>query len=197
MEFWLSFNNGSENLQLPVNPRGFEVNRASNNSTISVIDLGEINLIGKAGLARFPINSFFPKEYNQYCRYRNIPKPMDCIKLIEKWMQTGKPIRLKITDTLVNTPVTIESFTYGQSDAFGNVSYALDLLEYRFIKTSSKDVTDRASKEPPKSYVVRSDDNLHLIAKKTTGSSSNWKRIADANKINNGRLMEGQVLTIS
>ena len=46
------------------------------------------------------------------------------------------------------------------------------------ITTSS----DRASKEPAKTYTVKKGDTLWNIAKEAYGSGTDWKRIYNANK---------------
>lgn len=198
MEFWLSFDNGAEKLRLPVNPSSYEIVRPAANKTVNVHGVGEVNLIGLTGLASTSIDSFFPLAYQSYCQYEDFPAPQDCIEMIERWLFSGKPIRYEIKGAGVNMPVSIESFAYGESDAFGNVRFSLELKEYRFLNTTSKTITiARQTKEPPKTYTAKHGDTLHSIAKRTTGKSSNKAVIASLNKIYNGALVVGKVLLIA
>ena len=61
MDYYLSFNNNEERLRLPVIPSSFEISIPHQNTTVNITNLGEINLIGKTGLATMTIESFFPK----------------------------------------------------------------------------------------------------------------------------------------
>lgn len=206
MEFWLSFNNGVEKLQLPVPPPSFEISNGNNNTTVNINDIGEINLIGKGRLATITINSFFPAQQYPFCQYSGFPTPYDCVSMIERWRTSGKPIRLIITDTDVNIAATIENFNYGEQDGTRDVYFTLELKEYRFISVTSSAVMvnksgglmQKAPKRPtekqvPKQYVIRSGDTLYTIAKRLTGNGANYKTIAakngikDPNKINVGQ----------
>jgi hypothetical protein len=61
VDYYLSFNNNEERLRLPVIPSSFEISIPHQNTTVNITNLGEINLIGKPGLATMTIESFFSK----------------------------------------------------------------------------------------------------------------------------------------
>ena len=206
MEFWLSYNNNAERLRLPVNPADFEQGLSMSNTSVNITSLGDVNLIGKTGLKSISIESHFPSRYQPYCQYTDIPLPGDCIKMIESWMLTGQPIRLVITGTDINMPCSIESFNHGQKGGTGNEYYTLELKEYRFLTANSllasaakKNKTiARQAKTAAKAYTVKKGDTLMVIAKKTTGNSANWKKIASANGIKApSKISIGQKLVIS
>ncbi|HEX3030377.1 MAG TPA: LysM peptidoglycan-binding domain-containing protein [Clostridia bacterium] len=200
MEYWLKYDK-KNSLQLPVPPSGFEISRGNNNSTVNVFSLGEINLIGKGRLASISIASFFPSREYDFCRYKGFPRPYECVAMIERWRKSGKPIRIIITDTDINMPVSIESFNYGENDGTGDVSFTLELKEYKFIKNpSATNVQSQkrpVTKEIPKVYVVKKGDTLTSIAKKLTGHRENYKTIAAKNNIKNPNVIHvGQKLVI-
>lgn len=187
MEFWLSFNNFQEKLQLPVNPGEYRLSTSKKNKIVEILDLGDINLIGGEGLAEIQITSIFPREYLPYCSYMNIPAPYMAIELIEKWKQSGKPIRLIITDTTINMAVSIETFEYGETGGNRDVTYTLTLKEYRFVKVTQVNNIEESSprqitQESPVFYVVKTGDTLYIISKRLTGTGDNWRQIYDANK---------------
>ena len=63
--------------------------------------------------------------------------------------------------------------------------------------TVKKPATKRETKEVGTKYIVKKGDTLGLIAKKTTGSWSNYKAIAKANNIKNpNKLKVGQVIIV-
>lgn len=210
MDIYLKFNNNEDILRLPVLPSSFGIQGTNANSTVNINSLGEINLIGKVGLSVIKIESFFPAQEYPFAQYVNAPKPYECVKLIDKWRASGKPIRLIITDTPINLPCAIESFDYTQKDGTGDVHFSLGLKQYRFLKSPLSDSaktsggavvkvpsTIRESKPIPKTYSVKKGDTLYAIAKKVTGAGENYKVIASTNGIKNpDKIYPGQKLVI-
>jgi len=211
MEFWLSFNNGKEKLQLPVPPPSFEIKRGKQVEVVTLQNIGEVAMLGKGKLATVTISSFFPAQAYPFVQYRRFPKPYNCVKLIEKWQSQNKPIRLIITDTPINIAATIQNFEYGERDGTGDVYYTLELLEYRFlsvkpIKTSSSGGNKKNSntknnrpshRTPPRTYVVKAGDTLIELAIRFYGDSSKWRLIAQKNGIKDPRkLPVGKKLVI-
>ena len=205
MEFWIK--QGEESLQLPVKPEDFYVSVAHLNTVVNVIQLGEINLMGKTGLREVSLSSFFPdKDYNFSNNHGRKP-PIECVNLLEGWRTSGKPVRVIITD-LLNMEATIESFVWGEKDASGDIYYTLALKEYKKIKTktattSTSHSTTRETKDTDsssgKTYTVKHGDCLWAIAKRFYGDGSQYTKIYNANKdkIKNPDLIyAGQVLTI-
>lgn len=207
MEFWIQQDN-DQSLQLPVKPTDFNVTVAHRNTVVNVIQQGDINLMGKSGLREIPLSSFFPsKPYNFSRGY--VRDPMSCVNLIEKWRNSGKPIRVIITG-LLNMEATIESFTWGERDATGDIYYTLNLKEYKKVTTKKATVkievvkdttreTKPASSSSGKTYVVKAGDCLWNIAKRFYGNGALYTKIYNANKgiIKNPNLIyTGQVLLI-
>ena len=208
MEFWIK--QGSESLQLPVKPTDFNVTVAHRNTVVNVIQLGDINLMGKTGLREVPLSSFFPAIDYNFSNNSGRKAPIDCVNLLETFRNSGKPVRVIITD-LLNMEATIESFTWGERDTTGDIYYTLNLKEYKKIKT--KNATDseetvkpttRETKEPEsnsgKTYIVKSGDCLWSIAKRVYGDGSQYTKIYEANtdiiKNPNDFIYVGQVLKI-
>lgn len=212
MDIYLSFDNNKESIRLPVLPSSFTLSKANTNTVVNINSIGDINLIGKTGLNEITIESFFPNQEYSFCLYNGFPKPKECVSTIEKWMRSGKPIRLIITETSINYAMAIENFQYGEEDGSGDVKFSLSLKEYKFIKATSvttqkiktqngttikKPVTKRETKQVGTKYTVKKGDTLGLIAKKTTGDWNNYKAIAKANNITNpNKLKVGQVIVI-
>ena len=150
------------------------------------------------------IESFFPNQQYNFCLYNELPKPYECINQLLKWKNSGKPIRVIVTGTPINYAMAIENLTYSEVDGTGDVYFSLELKEYKFISTTTKNgttlttpSTTREVKSPPDSYVVKQGDTLWLIAKKLTGDGSNYKAIAQKNNITNpDKLLIGQRLVI-
>lgn len=188
MEFWLQKDNDSK-FQLPVKPSDYTIGVASNNTTLNVIKVGDINLIGNSGLREISLSSFFPaKDYN-FSNNSNRKTPLTYVEKIEAWRTAKEPIRVIITGVL-NMECTIESFSYGEQDATGDIYYLLALKEYKKVKVKNATVnteaqSTRSTKTVESSgqyYTVQKGDYLRKIAKHFYGDESQWKKIYEANK---------------
>ena len=206
MEFWLQKENDSK-FQLPVKPKDYTINVASKNTTVNVINIGDINLIGKTGLREITLSSFFPaKDYN-FSNNSDRKTPLTYVNKIEAWRTSGEPIRVIITGVL-NMECTIESFGHGEQDATGDIYYTLALKEYKKVATKKATVSVSAVKASTRTtktsssggtYTVKSGDTLWGIAKKFYGNGAEYMRIYNANtdKLSNPNVIRvGQVLTI-
>lgn len=210
MDYYLSFNNNEERLRLPVIPSSFEITIPHQNTSVDITNIGEINLIGKTGLATFTIESFFPVQAYSFCLYQDFPKPYECIRLLQKWKDSGKPIRVIVTETPINYAMAMESISYSERDGTGDVYFILELKEYKFIKTANATTTtttngttlktpqtQRETKPVSSEYIVKQGDTLWQIAKTLTGDGSNYRAIAQKNNIKNPDLLKvGQKLVI-
>lgn len=142
--------------------------------------------------------------------------PKDYVNRIEKWRNSGEPIRVIITSVL-NMECTIESFSYGEQDATRDIYYTLHLKEYKKPKatpvkkkepststdnppvTTSNRTTQPENTNSGKTYTVKSGDCLWKIAKQFYGNGAQYNKIFEANKdkISDPNLIyAGQVLTI-
>lgn len=140
MEFWLK-KSESDKFQLPVKPSEFAVNVSHKNTIVNVIQKGDINLIGKTGLREISLSSFFPaKDYN-FSNNSGRKTPLTYVEKIETWRKSGEPIRVIITGDVLNMQCTIESFSWGEQDATGDIYYSLALKEYKKIKTKKSTLT--------------------------------------------------------
>lgn len=194
MEIWLK--QGKENYRFAVLPVSIEPALSMQNTAVNITNLGEINLIGKRGLKTLSLSSIFPKQEYSFVQYKGFPKPQKCVELIESW--TDNPVRLIITGMNINMLVTIESFNHAVQDASGDIYFTLELKEYVIPKTTkkasksidknTKQVVKPESKRDTKSVkstvvTIKKGDTLASVAKKTTGSASNAKAIANQNNL--------------
>lgn len=189
MEFWIKQDDNGA-LQLPVKPTEFNVTVAHRNTVVNVIQLGDINLMGKTGLREVSLSSFFPAKAYNFSIHYDYRQPIECVTQIEEWRNSGKPVRVIITD-LLNMEATIESFTWGERDATGDIYYTLALKEYKRIKTTKATITVEeattnretqiAEGGSGRTYTVKKGDSLWKIAKQFYGDGSKYTKIRDAN----------------
>lgn len=208
MEFWVQQDNNGK-LQLPVKPSEYNVTVTHRNTVINVIQVGDVNLIGKTGLREISLASFFPAQDYNFSNNSGRKEPLAYVEQIESWRNSGNPVRVIITGVL-NMEATIESFAYGEKDATGDIYYTLYLKEYKKIKTKKATVTiatvkpstrttKNESTSSGRTYTVQKGDCLWKIAKQFYGNGAQYTKIYNANtdKIKNPNLIYvGQVLTI-
>lgn len=130
MEFYLSQDN--DRIQLPVPPGSFEVPNEINVAVFNVELAGEISFIGKKKLSNITIQGFFPAQYYSFCQTTPL-NPYDYVKKIKDWQNSGKPIRLIVTETDVNMLCTINKFTYSEQAGTRDLDFTLELTEYRVV----------------------------------------------------------------
>lgn len=209
MEIWLK--QDDLKLRLPVNPSEYEITSTMNNTAVNINSIGEINLLGKPNLRAISFNSMFPSKKYYYCQYRSIKKPKEYVKIVEKMKKNGV-LRLTMTGTPVSMDCTIEEFVFGENDASKDINFTINFKEYKKVKIKRKtkktinknsdkieiDNTKRLSKSVKSTtYTVKKNDTLSAIAKKLTGSSSNYSAIAKQNNITNpNKIYVGQKLVI-
>jgi hypothetical protein len=178
MEIWLKYTEANK-VRLPVLPESFEITDTMNNVTLTVHSVGEINLKGTRGLLSLPLSSFFPSQDYDFVQYTSgLMEPYEYVEKIRKWI--GKVVQVIITDTNINFPARIESFSWGEPSREGDVAYTLDLKQNREISYKAKRSAN--GKGMSKTYTVKSGDTLKKIAQKQTGKASNSAGIYKDNK---------------
>jgi len=207
MEFWLSYNNFAERLQLPVPPPEYEYTESSQTEMVNILGLGDIIQITGEGLAEIEINSHFPANRVPYAQYY-LGDPYEAVRTIERWKKSKRPIRLIITETPANLACAIESFTWGERGGSRDVDYSLKLKEYRFVQVKQVSQVQQVvisperpnTKPEPSNYTIKSGDSLFMIAKRILGDGNRWREIYEKNKAvigaNPNLIYPGQVLQL-
>lgn len=211
MIYKISFENLKESIILPVNPSELVISGGGTTfSDSQVIKGGERTIIGNSMLQGVAFSSFFPRDYDSsYCVKKDIPDPWEAVDKINKWRESGKPVKLLITGTDINMYATIRKFDYKEKGGEpGDVYFDIEFKEFKFIKirevVKETPKVEQQSDRPEtavtaNTYTVVKGDCLWNIAKRFYGSGNQYTKIFDANSppIQNPNLIyPGQVLTI-
>lgn len=184
-KMYLTFNNETEKLLLPVLPAKIDVSSGTKNESIDIAGLGEITIFQDRPALQFSFESYFPPE----------SMPQQNIDTLFKWKAAKKPVHLIVTGVNINIFCSIENLDYyEQGGDIGTLYYTIFLKEYReptvrtisvkgtmgIMSTGSQRVDNRVQ---PTTYTVRSGDCLYTIAKAQLENASKWTEIASLNNI--------------
>lgn len=204
---------------MPQTPASLSVKINGKNSTVTLLNEGEINYLKYPGLTEITLSLVFPmltskKRPGYYLSLLERSKThRDTTRFI---MTRSTPDGQPLFDT--NIKVSVESYTIKESAVDGlDVSVEVNLKQYRDFGTktvvintdsnnSNKDKTAAISTERDAStapnattYTVKKGDTLWSIAKRYYGNGAKYTLIYNANKdkIKNPNLIYvGQVFTI-
>lgn len=213
MEIWLK--NSDYNIRFPVLPSDYSITSASNNTTVSVYGLSQVNLLGNRKLEEVKFDVLLPVEYNAgYCDIQPEYTPIEYREIFESMKRDGV-CKLTITEADWSKKVTIEEMESSEDDGTGDVTISFTFKEYvkpvitkrsnSSKKTTAKKTTVKSARTTKKStsaktYTVKKGDCLSKIAKTQTGDSTNWRTIYSDNKSvigsNPNNLKVGQKLKI-
>lgn len=189
MDIFIYTDDRKEVIKLPVIPSEIMIKSPQKNDIFESISMGELKLIGTKGLKAISLSSFFPVKDYPFLKDRTY-KGFEYVNIIEKWRDNKKPLRLIITETNINIPITIDDFEYGINDGSGDVYYTLSISEYRYYElktvaisqgttiskvqqvTANNKVKRKQKKAPNGVYIVKPNDTYWSIARKLTGRSS-------------------------
>jgi len=196
MDYYLIDDNAGVTLHLPVNPETCTIKREASLDTVNIINLGEIDFLIGTKVKEIAFSSFFPAEYDaEYCKYSDITDPQKAMNQLTAWMASERPIRLIITDTIINSLVRLSAhnseFRGGEP---GDVYYDITLRTWTEVKVRTQAevassttsagvyVARPDTKAVPKIYTVKPGDSLWKIAKLQLGDGSKWSTIYANNK---------------
>lgn len=185
-------------LLLPVAPPNFGFKLAVEVDTVSVMTLGELAIPGKKKLQTTAIKSFFPGQLYPFAHYNEegFKLPEIYVASIEEFIRDGQAVLLE-AEGFKAIKMYITNFEHSVKDGSGDVYYNLSFVEavehqLTAVSSTGTALVPNRSEQVPKSIevVVKSGDTLSQLAKKYTGKSENWRKIAKDNNISNPRLLQ-------
>jgi LysM repeat protein len=177
----------------PVNPFNFEMDHDKKYNTVEIVDVGEVDAVDQGTkIQKITFDTMFPKYYDSYCRYQDIPDPQAVMEKLIKWKNQVKPLRLIIDGAGINELVIIDSMPEKEEAGEPGDKYVtMNFRTYKELKvelynpkaSSSTLKNNRTPTSTTKgTYVVKKGDNLWNIAKKYYGNGAKWPTIYTKNK---------------
>lgn len=178
----------------------------SNNSVISLINEGDINILKSPSLtevefeARFPMRKYpysrevesFQSYFDKFAKLKTEKKSFRFI--VVRTSPSGKKTwdtnllvaleEIKVAESADDGDDVIISFKLKQFKEYGVKTLKIPESKPKTTSTSNKprDTKKQSPAEPVKTYTVKRGDCLWNISKKFYGKGSEWKKIYNANK---------------
>lgn len=208
-----------DRMQLPVPPSKIETKIKGKNKTITLMNVGEVNLIKTSGLTDITFSFLLPNSDYPFAQtILGFRKSDYYTKKLEKLKVSDEPfrficIRLKGNTILANTNmlVTLEDYTILESAEEGfDWIVTVQLKMYRHFGTKKIEITQNedgtktgkvsvsrpSDKLPNKIATIQENQTLQQIVKKEFGNTDNLFKIAAVNRVIPFALKVGEVLTL-
>ncbi|MDF2592912.1 MAG: LysM peptidoglycan-binding protein [Clostridia bacterium] len=202
-----------DKMQLPVAPSKLQLKVSNGNKTITLIDMGEVNILKSPGLSEISFEVMIPQQQYPFAVYKDGFKEASYyLEELERLKLSKTPFMFKVSrlspsgqfifDTEMN--VALEDYTVDESADNGlDLNVSIRLKQYRdygtrkYVVSKAAIQAQRPAPEPAKTYVVKSGDTLWGICKKNLGDGSKYAEVAKANGIKNPNLIyPGQVIKL-
>lgn len=209
-----------DNVLLPITPKQLQIKIKNQNKTIELINFGQVNILKTPGLSEISFDFSVP-IVGKYPFARELQSADYYFSLLEKLKTQLKPFKFTVlrqiradrSEFATNMNVTLEDYEIVEDADNGfDVTFKVNLKQYREYATqnleikqtsdgkltATKQTTRQTTKEPAKTYTVKSGDTLWNIAKKQLNDGSKYKDLAALNNISNPNFLTvGQVLKLS
>lgn len=194
----------------PIAPAKMDIKSKNRNKTLTLINEGEINLLKEEGLKEITFTVMIPGRKYPFAKYLGGFLPIQYyISMLESMKKLKRPVQfivLRNNRTLAsiyntNLTVSLEDFHIVEdAESLGeDINISISLKEYqnqtgKLLKkiTTVAGVTKFAlskvrssNKNIPKTYTIKKDDTLLLIAKKQLGDEKKWENLMKINNLPN------------
>jgi len=136
INFYFEYRN-AQKVQLPVNPEKLVVEAPGKNSTVSIVSLGDVNLLKIPGLKGISFESFIPVVNSGSYVQANatVYAPKFYQDFFEAVQSQREPINFVVSGLNVSLKMAVEDFEYWWEGSDPDMHYKLTLKEYRDFST--------------------------------------------------------------
>ena len=194
----------------PIAPAKVDIKTKNQNKTLTLINEGEINLLKDGGLKSITFTVMIPGRKYPFAKYLGGFLPIQYyISMLESMKKLKRPVQFIVLRnnsslaSIYNTNLTVSLEDYHiieDAESLGeDINISISLKEYqnqtgKLLKkiTTVGGVTKFAlskvrssNRSIPKTYTVKKDDTLLLIAKKQLGDEKKWENLMKINNLPN------------
>ncbi len=213
---------GQTQFLFPVTPAKLEVKTDNHNETVSILHVGEVNILKGRGLEEIRFTALFPNRSYGFVQTENQWKaPSYYIQTLRTFQEAKMPVQLTVFRQIAdgsllfsdNKEMVLEACTMTEKGGEqGDIWADIVLKEYRRSQSIAykplpqnggngnqavQQNVQRPAKTPDKTYEIKKGDRLWKIAKKELWDGSKYKEIAKKNNIQNPSLIyPGQILQL-
>jgi len=213
VNFYFEYRNANR-VQLPVNPTKLSVKSPSGNSTVNVVNLGDVSILKTPGLQETSIESFIPViNAGSYVQEgAQVYAPEFYKDFFQAVKRQKEPINFVVTGLNVNLQMTVEDFEYWWEGSDPDMHFKVSLKEYgkHVVKvsairttptnnnTASNASSNRANvaKKVAIGSKVRVNGRLYKTSYGTEGGVTEKDAIRKVNSIKKGRKCPYHVTTL-
>lgn len=156
-KIWLEF--GDQRFLLPVNPEELDITKSAPTDQFIILGVGQINVPQMSNLQSIKFESFFPGNTLDPYTYAEAQKPAYYVDVLKNAMNEATIGRITINRPgkfRTNMRVTIKNFdTTDEGGVPLDISYSLELLEYRKYKPEKVVIKVQKQKKTASSKVQR------------------------------------------
>lgn len=204
-------------MTFPMLPEEITVECGTRFASYDIMNIGEIQVPLGEEITRFSWTCKIPGESRQQKNGDNFVNPYIIVghgdpKKVQEWFSylrvNGIKCKLLVTETPINHPVYLESYTMTYSGGFGDYDCDISFVHAKDLTVATEELKEaettkpevpaeqkRPEKKAESSYTVKSGDCLWDIAQKKLGDGSRYKEIAELNGVTNpDMILDGQVL---
>ena len=116
-------------------PSSYSWTHANRVETVQLDQVGEINLPGGALLGSCTLEALLPARLYSFCNPGAVANPYRYLEQLERWSDSGTPVRFLVSGTPTNALVLIESVEYGEQDGTNDIYATIILRQYRKPET--------------------------------------------------------------
>jgi nucleoid-associated protein YgaU len=179
---------GHTRVHFPMNPEQIQVTYAAHMESFNVLERGGISLPRGTEATQVSWDGILPGPARRHEPYvKSWKEPKSIFYQLDRWKTDGTRARLLITETPINFDVYISQLQPTFSGGFGDMNYHIELVAARTLTVSDgtrhrSSKSSRSKSSAPKTYKVKPGDALFTIAKRFSGSGSNWPQLYSLNK---------------
>ena len=186
---------GGNTIRFPVLPDVFNVKSPGKNEVVTVLELGDINIIRDKGLTEISWKSFFPAHNGPYVSVGSVNTPMSYVNALQNARDQKRHGRFVLVGEglKISHEVAVESVDYDEKGGeVGDIYYSIKLKQWKSygattISTASAKKTKVVRSGTPaeaedKTHTVVKGDCLWALAQKYYGDGSRWPELYEKNK---------------